>query len=116
MSEKKQISQDRWVDYLNEVSAGNRGRLIAVDVIAGNEVSSKPEIDIPVAGAPLLALEYEPVNKGNAIILSTGEQTVDYEHAINATVELIENLDANGELDFLEFCDQNGARTKLNFL
>ena len=43
MSERKQISQDRWPDYLSEVTAGNRGRLVSTDVIGRPDVS--PERD-----------------------------------------------------------------------
>ena len=60
-------------------------------------------------------MEYEPVKKGNAIIISTGVDAVEYEHATDAPVELTANLDADGRLDSLEILDQNNARTKLNF-
>jgi hypothetical protein len=116
MSERIEISQDDWSNYLSEVTASNRGRLVAVDIAGPNEVSPKPEIDIPAMGKPLFALEYEPVTKGNDIFLSLGEESLDYEHTIAAPLELTANLDADGSLDSLEIMDQNGARTKLDFL
>lgn len=120
MSERTQIGQDRWPDYLSQVTAGNRGRHLAVDVIDPTAVSpesagKRSPITVPLTEAPFLSLEYDPVNKGNAIIISTGRDTVEYEHAVDAPVELTENLDADGRLDSLEILDQNGARTKLNF-
>jgi hypothetical protein len=116
MSERMQISQDRWSDYLSEVTTGNRGRLVAVDVIGPDEVSRRPEIDIPAMGAPLFALEYEPAGKGNDIILSLGEDSLDLEHTVTTPVELTVNLDDDGSLDSMEILDRNGARTKLNFI
>ena len=115
MNEQKQIGQERWPDYLGQVTAGNRGRLIAVDIITPTDIFPEPQINILLLGSPLLALEYEPVKKGNAIILSVGEDAVEYEHAVDAPVVLTENLEADGSLDSLEILDQNGARTKLNF-
>ncbi len=120
MSERKQISRDEWPSYLSEVSAGNRGRKIAVDVIgrpdvSPERVSERTSISVPLTDAPFLALEYEPVEKGNAIIVSVGVEAVEYEHAVDAPVELTANLDADGRLDSLEILDQDNARTKLNF-
>ncbi len=121
MSMQKEISQDRWPDYLSQVTAGNRGRHIAVDVITPADVSpeqveKQPQINIPLAGAPFLSLEYESVTKGNAIIISAGVNTVEYEHAVDAPVEMMANQNIDGRLDFLEILDQNGACTRLNFI
>jgi hypothetical protein len=116
MGERKQINQDRWSDYLDEVTAANRGRLIVVDVAAPNEVSFKRELDIPEFGVPLLALEYDPPGKGNVIMLSTGEKSVDYQHIVTAPVEMAARLNADGSIDSLEILDVEGTRTRLNFL
>jgi len=98
MSKRKQIDQEHWSEYLGEVAREKRGWLVGVEVVGRNEVLTKPKIDLPAMGSPLLALEYEPATKGDAIILSVGEETVDYEHAVDAPVELVENLDARGRL------------------
>jgi hypothetical protein len=117
MDELKQlISQKNWSEYISSVSAGNRGRLIAVDIVAPSEVSAADEINIPEVGAPLLGLEYEPGGKGNAIILSTGENEVEYEHSIKGPMELTATLDDDGRLETLEIIDDGGGRTRLNFL
>ena len=60
-------------------------------------------VSVPITKAPFLALEYDPVKKGNAIIISTGVETVDYEPAVDAPVELTANMDTDGRLDSLEF-------------
>ena len=115
MSKRKQIGQAHWSDYLGEVAREKRGWLVAVEIVGRNQVLTRPETDLPAMGSPLLALEYEPATKGNAIIISVGKETVDYEHAVEAPVELVENLDAGGRLSSLEIVDQNGVCTQLNF-
>jgi hypothetical protein len=120
MQKREQIDQARWSEYLNQVTAGNRGRRISLDVIGGARVSPDSKDDLsPVAigltDAPVLSLEYDPVNKGNAIIISSGVDEVVYEHAVEGPAELTASLDPDGRLDSLEILDQNGARTKLNF-
>jgi hypothetical protein len=120
MQNREQIDQARWSDYLNQVTAGNRGRRISLDVVGGVGVSRGSRDDLsPIAigltDAPFLSLEYDPINKGNAIIISSGVDEVAYEHPVEGPTELTANLDPNGRLDSLEILDQNGARTKLNF-
>ena len=77
---------------------------------------SSPNLTSRNLGAPLLALEYDPPGKGNAIILSSGETTVDYQHTVTAPVEMSKRLNADGSLDALEILDVEGVRTRLNFL
>jgi len=120
MQNRKHIDQDQWSDYLSQVSAGNRGRRISLDVTGGAGVSPESGEELaPVAvsltDAPFLSLEYDPVNKGNAIIVSSGVDEVASEHQVEGPAELTANLDPDGGLDSLEILDQNGARTKLNF-
>ena len=120
MQKREQIDQEQWSDYLSQVTAGNRGRRISLHVIGQVGVSPESTEDLsPVAvglaDAPFLSLEYKPVNKGNAIITSSGVgAVVEYEHPFQAPVELTANLDSDGRLDSLELLDQNGARTKLS--
>jgi hypothetical protein len=120
MQKREHIDQERWPDYLSQVTARNRGRRISLDVIggAGGSPASGEElapIAIGLTDAPFLSLEYDPVNKGNAIIISSGVDEVAYEHPVEGPAELTANLDSDGRLDSLEILDRNGARTKLNF-
>jgi hypothetical protein len=120
MQKPEHIDRAQWPDYLSQITAGNRGRRVSLDVIGGAGVSPESSGELaPVAigltDAPFLSLEYDPVNKGNAIIISSGADEVAYEHAVEGPTELTANLDPDGRLDSLEILNQNGARTKLNF-
>jgi hypothetical protein len=69
-----------------------------LDVIGGAGVSPESREDLaPVAigltDAPFLSLEYDPVNKGNAITISSGVDEVAYEHPVEGPAELTANLD-----------------------
>lgn len=120
MNTRERISQELWSDYLDWVTAKYRGRHVSLDVVG--QSSESPEttgelapVVVNLSDAPFLSVEYEPVNKGDAIVISAGENEVSYEHAVEAPVELTANLAPDGRLDSLEILDRNGARTKLNF-
>jgi hypothetical protein len=120
MSKRAQISHEHWSDYLDQVTAGNRGRRVSLDVVGqadGVPMHSpgRSPVAIGLTDAPFLSIEYDPINKGNAIVISSGVGEGAYEHPIEGPVELTANLDPDGRLDSLEILDQNGARTKLNF-
>jgi hypothetical protein len=118
--QKQQIDPEGWSDYLNQVTAGNRGKRISLDVVGQSPESPETAgrlapVVVDLTNAPFLSLEYDPANKGNAIIVSAGENEVSYEHPVENPVQLTANLDPDGHLDSLEILDQNGARTKINF-
>ena len=115
MGKRNQIDQEHWSEYLGEIARTKRGWLVAVEVVSRHEVLTKPEIGLPAMGTPLIALEYEPPTKGDKIIISVGQETVDYEHAIDGPTELVENLDAYGRLSSLEILDQMEVCTRINF-
>jgi len=67
MSKREQISHGRWSEYLDQVSAGNRGRRVSLDVVGQAEGVPVPNAELsPVAvgltDAPFLAIGYDPEN------------------------------------------------------
>jgi hypothetical protein len=120
MSKREQINHEAWSEYLDQVSAGNRGRRVSLDVVDQAEGVPVPNAElssvaVDLTDAPFLSIGYDPVDKGNAIVISTGASAVEYEHHVDAPVGLAVDLDDEGRLDSLEIVDQNGAHTKLNF-
>jgi hypothetical protein len=73
----KQISPDRWVEFFDQFTNGNRGRLIKLEIVT-------PESGdlIPIQNAPLWSLVYDPVNKGNDLVIATGQDEVTYSHTM----------------------------------
>ena len=91
-------------------SNGNRGRMIAV------EVADMANGDQPLTeAAPLLAIDCDPANKGDDLVITTGRDEVDYSHTISDPVEIRESQDDNGKVVALEVIDRDGAKTIVAF-
>jgi hypothetical protein len=110
MSQTKQLDKERWSEFLSMFSNGNRGRMVAIEVVdmaSGDQVLTD--------GAPLFAIDYDPANKGDDLVITTGREEVDYSHKISAPAEIWELQDDNGKAVSLEVIDQNGGKTILVF-
>lgn len=106
----KKIEQDRWVEFFDMLSNGNRGRRVSLEVI-DPEMGDKT----PIKDAALFSVVCDPVGKGNDIIIETGEKQVNYAHTVNSPTEAWEAQDENGELIALQLNDESGAQTILRF-
>ena len=91
-------------------SNGNRGRELTMEVfdaISGSTGQTKQ--------GPLMAIDYDPVGKGNDIVVTTGVDEIDYSHAIQGPVEVWQQQSDEGEVAALEIVDQNNVKTVLAF-
>jgi hypothetical protein len=110
MAQTKKLDQERWSEFLSMFSNGNRGRMVAIEV-ADMAIGDQPLTD----GAPLFAIDYDPANKGDDLVITTGRDEVGYTHKISAPAEIWELQDDNGKAVSLEVIDRNGAKTILVF-
>ncbi len=110
MAQTKKIDQERWSEFLSMFSNGNRGRRVAIEV-ADMAIGDQPLTD----AAPLFAIDYDPADKGDDLVITTGRDEVDYTHKISAPVENWELQDDNGKVVALEVIDRNGAKTIVVF-
>jgi hypothetical protein len=62
----------------------------------------------------LMAVDYDPVGKGNDIVVTTGDTEVEYTHTIEAPVEVCKAQQDSGEVASLEIIDQNNVKTILS--
>jgi hypothetical protein len=104
----KQISPDRWVEFFDQFTNGNRGRLIKLEI-----VTQESGDEIAIQNAPLWSLVYDPVNKGNDLTIATGQGEVTYAHTILAPKTVWEAQDKNGKVVALEIVDQSSTQTIL---
>jgi hypothetical protein len=110
MAINTQIPRDEWSNFFISFSNDTRGRVVSVQVI--DPVSGHVA---EVAQGQLLGIDYDPVTKGNDIILSLGTDNIDATHAVAAPVELWKVQQDTGEIAALEIIDQNNGKTIVSF-
>ena len=110
MSITTQIPQEQWKDFVVTFSNGNCGRALSMEVF---DIESGDQS--AVNQGPLMAVDYDPVGKGNDMVVTTGVDEVGYTHTIKAPVELWQAQNDNGEVSALEIVDQNNVKTILSF-
>ena len=109
-TETKEIPAERWVNWCDTFSNGNRGRPLSISTI--DDVYGDETLNDEVA---LVAVDYDPVHKGNDFVISFGEQDAPTSHVVSAPVRLSQAQDADGLVVAVEIEDQNGQRTILSF-
>lgn len=110
----QQISSDQWVEFFDQFTQDNRGRLIKLEI-----VNRERGDEILIENAPLWSLVYAPVPQGNNLTLSTGRNTtivtgrdeVTYSHTIHAPKTVWEAEDSNDQIVALEVIDESNAQT-----
>ena len=109
MAINTQISQDDWKDFFVTFSNGNRGRRLSFAVIdseSGDTGQMKQD--------KLMGVAYDPLGKGNDIVVTTGDTEIDYSHTIQAPVEVWNAQHDSGEVGALQIIDQNNVKTVLS--
>ena len=106
MSVKKRIPIEDWQDRLQTLTSGNRGRKSAIATGGMTIVENKPFRD----------LEYDPVGKGNDLVITLGGDDDSYFHTVNAPTEIYTHQEDNGEISSVEIVDQNGDVTIIRLL
>jgi hypothetical protein len=106
MSTRKQLPIDEWQQWLQTFTSGNAGRKVAIAAEGMTLVENKAFRD----------LEYDPVGKGNDLVITVGYGDETYWHTVNAPVEIYEHQENNGQVSTLEILDQNGKAVFLRFL
>jgi hypothetical protein len=104
------IPREEWRDFLVTLSNGNRGRMLSLEVLdseSGDSGQAKQ--------GKLMAVDYDPVDKGNDIVVTAGVDEIDYTHTIIAPVEIWKAQQDSGEVAALEIIDQNNVKTILSF-
>jgi hypothetical protein len=110
MAINTQVPREDWKDFFVTFSNGNRGRVLSLEVL-DSEFGDSGQ----VKQGNLLAVDYDPVGKGNDIVVTTGVDEVDYSHTIEAPVEVWKAQHESGEVAALEIIDQNNVKTILSF-
>ena len=109
MAINTQISQGDWKDFFVTFSNGNRGRMLSVEVLDSESGGTGQ-----MRQGKLMAVDYDPVGKGNDIVVTTGDTEVEYTHSIEAPVEVWKAQHDSGAVGALEIIDQSKVKTILS--
>ncbi len=104
------VGREEWPDFFVSVTNGNRGRMLSIEVFD----SESGDLGAAKQGK-LMAIDYDPVDKGNDIVVTTGVDEIEYSHTIEAPVEVFKAQHDSGEIGALEIVDQNNVKTILSF-
>ena len=110
MSDQQTIDRAEWPTFFVAFSNANRGRAIAVTV-------DDPGLGRSCLndGVPLLALDYDPADRGDDLIITIGRDSVEATHVIRSPIEVTELRDDQGAVTGLRILDHGGATTQLAF-
>ncbi|WP_245911883.1 DUF5335 family protein [Brunnivagina elsteri] len=100
------MPRERWGEFFDQFSDGNRGRQISIESISlelGDETL--------IQNAPLLAIVYDRPGKGNDLVIEVGKDEVTYAHAINAPTEVLTGQNSTGQMIALCISDATGTKT-----
>jgi Family of unknown function (DUF5335) len=102
----KSVPNDRWVEFFDQFSDGNRGRHVSIEVM-DVEVGDEELIK----NAPLMAMVYDPPRKGDKLTIEIGKDEVTYAHTIDTPNEVLTGQDENGVVLAVQIADVTGMKT-----
>ena len=102
----KTVPQERWTEFFDQFSDGNRGRYIAIEII--NIDLGSQEI---VQNAPLMAVVYDRPGKGDDLVIEVGKTQVTYAHTIDSPAEISTGQNALGQIVMICISEASGTKT-----
>ena len=102
----KSLPRERWGEFFDQFSDGNRGRHISIE-----SISSELGDEELIQNAPLLAIVYDRPSKGNDLVIEVGKDEVTYAHTIDAPTEVSTGQSSSGQMIALWISDAAGTKT-----
>lgn len=102
----KSIPRERWGEFFDQFSDGNRGRHVSIEIIS-TEMGDQELIQ----NAPLMATVYDRPGKGDDLVIEVGRDEVTYAHTVESPTEVQTAQDSNGIMLAVQISDTAGART-----
>jgi hypothetical protein len=102
----KSVPQERWSEFFDQFSDGNRGRHISIEIIT-------PELGTEelIQNSPLMAMVYDKPGKGNDLVIETGKDTVTYAHTVDSPTEVLTGQSESGRMLAVWISDATGTKT-----
>jgi hypothetical protein len=102
----KSLPRERWDEFFDQFSDGNRGRHISIESIS-SELGNEELIN----KAPLMAIIYDRPGKGDGLVIEVGQDQVTYAHTIDSPTEVSTGQDSNGVMLSVSVSDAAGTKT-----
>jgi catechol 2,3-dioxygenase-like lactoylglutathione lyase family enzyme len=102
----KSVPQERWSEFFDQFSDGNRGRHISIEII--NPELGDEEL---IQNTPLMAMVYDRPGKGNDLIIETGKNEVTYAHTVDSPTEVLTGQSESGRMLAVWISDATGTQT-----
>jgi hypothetical protein len=102
----KSVPQERWGEFFDQFSDGNRGRHISIEIIT-DELGNQELIQ----NTPLMAMVYDREGKGNDLVIETGKDQVTYAHTVDAPTEILTAQSESGRMLAVWISDATGTKT-----
>ena len=110
----KSVPRERWGEFFDLFSSGNRGRHISIEII-DSELGDAELIQ----DAPLMAMVYvgeasqneNRPGKGDDLVIEVGRDEVTYAHTIDSPTEVLTGQNSNGVMIAVRISDAAGTKT-----
>jgi Family of unknown function (DUF5335) len=102
----KSVPQERWGEFFDQFSNGNRGRHISIEVMT-TELGDEELIQ----NAPLMAMIYDRQGKGDDLVIEVGKEEVTYAHTIDSPTEVLTGQSESGRMLAVYISDAAGTKT-----
>jgi len=102
----KSVPRERWGEFFDQFSNGNRGRHISIEII-DSELGDEELIK----NAPLMAMVYDRPGKGDDLVIEVGRDEVTYAHTIDSPTEVLTGQNSNGVMIAVRISAAAGTQT-----
>jgi Family of unknown function (DUF5335) len=102
----KSVPRERWAEFFDIFSNGNRGRYISVELIS-SEFGDKELIN----NAPLMAMVYDKSDEANNLEIEVRKDEVTYAHTVDAPTEVLTGQNSDGVMMAVQIADTMGTKT-----
>jgi Family of unknown function (DUF5335) len=102
----KSVPRERWGEFFDQFSDGNRGRSISIEMLGGELGDAEL-----IKNAPLMAIIYDRPGKGDVLVIEVGQDEVTYAHTVDSPIEVLTGQDSSGLMLAVWISDAAGTKT-----
>lgn len=107
--ETKNIPGERWADFCETFTTGNKGRKVNITLISEDVGERLAE------GTIFSAIDYDPEGKGDLFMVAYGSQAPLTNHVVNMPLELWQAQNEVGKVIYLEIIDAEEGKLVIEF-